>query len=280
LKELDAMLQSGVEVGLLLDQLVGYFRDVMATAVGCGPDQLLYALPVQADEVAEVGRLLGLQTVLAIGQILDHTAARMRVSLHGRTLVEMAIVRICQLGDLDELANLVAELRGQQPAAETTRPMSGSISIAKKNADPRLATALTEDITNFGTEAALPMWESAPAVTSPLDADEGYRSGGMADQSQIATQAPERRIDSPYSKKVSGPQANGANAAILTEESVLAQWQSAISNGSQQPAHLPRPSRRDQLNEIAERPFVRLAMELFDVPCGQIRYSPPEGESS
>ena len=46
-------------------------------------------------------------------QILDQTAARLRVSLHGRTLVEMAIVRICQLEDLDDLASLVAELRGE-----------------------------------------------------------------------------------------------------------------------------------------------------------------------
>ncbi len=73
---------------------------------------MLYALPSQADEVAEVGRQLGLSTILAIGQILDHTAARMRVSMHGRTLVEMAIVRICQLGELDDLAALIAELRG------------------------------------------------------------------------------------------------------------------------------------------------------------------------
>ncbi len=73
---------------------------------------MLYALPSQADEVADVGRQLGLSTVLAIGQILDHTAARLRISVHARTLVEMAIVRICQLGELDDLAALVAELRG------------------------------------------------------------------------------------------------------------------------------------------------------------------------
>jgi DNA polymerase III subunit gamma/tau len=120
LAELDATVAGGVEVGLLLDQLVGYFRDVMAAAVGCAPDQFLYALPSQADEVAAVAKQLGLSTILAIGQILDHTAARMRVSMHGRTLVEMAIVRICQLGELDDIATLIAELRGEQPAVPRT----------------------------------------------------------------------------------------------------------------------------------------------------------------
>src|SRR3954470_4688350 len=113
LAELDDTIQTGVEVGLLLDQLVGYFRDVMTVTVGCPADQMLYALPSQADEVAEVGRQLGIATVLAINQIRDQTSARMRVSVHGRTLVEMAVVRICQLGELDDLAALVAELRGE-----------------------------------------------------------------------------------------------------------------------------------------------------------------------
>ena len=152
LAELDATIQSGVEVGLLLDQLVGYFRDVMTTAVGCGPDQMLYALPSQAAEVAEVGRQLGLSTVLAIGQILDHTGARLRVSMHARTLVEMAIVRICQIGEMDDLAALVAELRGTagEPPAKAAAPENrtgGSLRAGfqaqvdlKKNDEPRPAT--------------------------------------------------------------------------------------------------------------------------------------------
>ena len=126
LAELDATIQTGVEIGLLLDQLVGYFRDVMAIAVGCGPDQMLYALPSQADEVAEIGRQLGLSTVLAIGQILDQTSARMRVSMHGRTLVEMAVVRICQLGELDDLASLIAELRGEASPEPANRASGGT----------------------------------------------------------------------------------------------------------------------------------------------------------
>jgi hypothetical protein len=46
-------------------------------------------------------------------------------------------------------------------------------------------------------------------------------------------------------------------------------------------ATMPRSattSRRAKLAEVAELPFVRRAMELFDVPAGQLRYAPPEGE--
>jgi DNA polymerase-3 subunit gamma/tau len=131
LAELDAAVAGGVEIGQLLDQLLGYFRDVMAVAVGCPKEQMLFALPSQAEEVAAIGRQLGLQTVLAMVQILDQTAARLRVSLHGRTLVEMAVVRICQLDDLDDLAALVAELRGE-PVSVAPQPAKP----AKKNAEP------------------------------------------------------------------------------------------------------------------------------------------------
>jgi DNA polymerase-3 subunit gamma/tau len=279
LAELDAMLQGGVDVGLLLDQLIGYFRDVMATSVGCRTDQLLYALPGQADEVAEVGRQLGLQTILAIGQILDHAAARMRVSIHGRTLVEMALVRICHLGDLDELANLIAEFRGQQSAAQA-RPGSRLMSPAKKNDDLRLPAAHSTTVALCKTEATLPKREPTPDATSRL-AVEAWQVG-HATQPLIAPGDRERRINLPHPISVSEAEANGTNATALplAEDSVLVQWQRAIENGSQEAAHQPRTSRREQLTEIIERPFVRRAMDLFDAPPGQLRYSPPKGDAS
>jgi len=45
------------------------------------------------------------------------------------------------------------------------------------------------------------------------------------------------------------------------------------------PVRPPHASRRQQLAEVAERPFVRRAMELFDVPPDQFRYSPPEDDA-
>ena len=152
LAELDAAIASGVEVGLLLDQLVGYFRDVMALVgwLQARATALRVALAGGRSCWKSVGNS-GIATILAISQILDQSSARMRVSVHGRTLVEMAIVRICQLGELDELATLVAEIRGtladastgrstgaeqqrtaSQPTAATLRPADSS----KKNAEP------------------------------------------------------------------------------------------------------------------------------------------------
>jgi DNA polymerase-3 subunit gamma/tau len=117
LAELDAAVAEGAEVGQLIDQLLGYFRDVMVQAVGGNANQMLYALPGQRAEIQRLAQQLGVQTLLAISQILDQTASRLRISTQVRTLAEMAIVRICHLQDLDDIASLVEQLSNGEAGA-------------------------------------------------------------------------------------------------------------------------------------------------------------------
>ena len=56
LAELDRAVSEGVDVGQLLDQLLGYFRDVMAAAVGCPADALLHVSPAEQAGRAGSGR--------------------------------------------------------------------------------------------------------------------------------------------------------------------------------------------------------------------------------
>jgi DNA polymerase-3 subunit gamma/tau len=129
LTELDVALAEGAEPGQLIDQLLGYFRDVLTQAVGCSESQLLYALPAQREEIRSVAERLGVETLLAISQVLDQAAARMRVSTQVRTLAEMALVRICQLQNLDDLASLVAQV----VSGEVREAAPAAAAVAKKN---------------------------------------------------------------------------------------------------------------------------------------------------
>src|SRR5690606_28164652 len=76
--------------------------------------------------VEQAGRELGLETVLAILQILDQTLARLRFSTQARTLAELALVRITRLADLQAVADLIAEVRAGGPLApaERTAPVA------------------------------------------------------------------------------------------------------------------------------------------------------------
>ncbi len=144
--DLDAALVEGVEVGQLLEQLLGYFRDTMVAAVGCAPESLLHTSPGEHEHLASAGKQLGLETILAIMQILDQTLTRLRYSTQGRTLAEMALVRIADLENLAELAEVIAELRDGAPAggsapappvARTTQPTTTAHKKERElNGDP------------------------------------------------------------------------------------------------------------------------------------------------
>jgi DNA polymerase III subunit gamma/tau len=289
LAELDATIESGVEIGLLLDQLVGYFRDVMASAAGCKANQFLYALPSQAEEVAGVGSQLGLATILAIGQILDHTAARMRLTMHGRTLVEMAVVRICQLGELDELATLIAELRG---SSSSSGDNAAAPAAAKKNderrplAEAAAAASMVLRRTDSPHEKpsgvldqSAPVERTKPAL-APISVPSSLQNASPpVSQPAASAAATQSAVTSGDSEHISAMLAD--EPAPAAADSVLAQWQRAIAEkGQARPTAPPRPSRREQLAAISEQPFVRRAMELFDVAPDRIRYTPPEDKST
>jgi DNA polymerase III subunit gamma/tau len=147
LTELDQAIGQGVDVGQLLDQLLGYFRDIMATAVGCKPESLLHISASEQPAVQSAAKQLGLETILAIMQILDQTLSRLKYVTYPRTVTELGLVRICQLEDLDALPQLIAQLREGAPLQ---LPAPAGSAAAKKKYEPIAAqpTALPTVSTN------------------------------------------------------------------------------------------------------------------------------------
>ena len=181
--ELDAALGGGTDVGQLLEQLFGYFRDCMAAAAGCPAESFLYASVGEELAVAEVADRLGLQTVLAVMQILDQTLSKLRYSTQSRILAELALVRICCLEDLEALAELIAQLQSgnvaslsgrsvEKRAGRSTGPASGG-NPAAPVATSSLATPVSKavsPVTPAGKEA--PDEQSLGGGASPAEAGE------------------------------------------------------------------------------------------------------------
>ena len=165
MSELSATAQEGVDVPQLVEQLFGYFRDCMVAAVGCPADTFLYASPSSSAEVIEAGRRFGLQTILAVLQILDQTLARMRYSTQARILAELALVRICNLEDLEELSSLIVQLQTGKPLA-IAPPTARSGAVGAVSSAPTPAAV----VPRLGSEA-LPTTAKKkyePAADSPL----------------------------------------------------------------------------------------------------------------
>lgn len=100
----------GVDAGQMADQLLGYFRDMMVASVDCSPDTFLNCSEADLEHLKTLSDAIGLETILTIVQLLDSAVVRMQSSLHGRTLLEAAVVRVCNLEKLEAIADLVDQL--------------------------------------------------------------------------------------------------------------------------------------------------------------------------
>ncbi len=294
LAELDAAVQEGVDVGQLIEQFFGFLRDAMAAAVGCSAESFLSVSPVGRQQVISAGKELGLETILAAMQILDQTLSRLRYSTQGRTLAELALVRICQLEDLEELPTLIAQLQGIEPPSQVGRraPLPSGVAAgasavvstppaapaAKKKADlaecpplepvtshepadePRQRIVLNED-------NAASIWDQVVAKLGSISAD------SARNYSRIAISAPNTLVvylkpGYTFAKAVCERPDQLAQfqraLAELTGEAVVVQFAVEEAPVATEPAVVVRVvTAQQRLMEVAEHPMVRRASELF-----------------
>jgi DNA polymerase-3 subunit gamma/tau len=315
LAELHAAIAEGAEPGQLIDQLLGYFRDVMTQAVGCSESQLLYALPGQRDEIRSVAERLSVETLLAISQVLDQTAARLRVSTQVRTLAEMALVRICRLHDLEEIASLVEQLKNGEslsasapaPAAATAKKNSVSDAPAsvppqpralpggappvdgetptppRRNhpAEPRAERAAPSGRVTLEADSAEPLWKRTLDRLTGLVADSAAAANRLSVDSQgrlVASFPNSHKFHRDNCQRPANlPKIETALAEVCGGRVglVLTTHDEPIAVGAEPPQ--PRVSAKQQLMETAAHPFVKKAMELFDGDPSRMRIIAADG---
>ena len=157
LAEFDEACTEGVDPGQLVTQLLDYLRDAMVLAAGGDAKLMRFGGQEELEVTTRAAEQLGLETTMAAIAVLDQTLTRMRQSTHVRTLVEIALVRICRLENLDTLAGLIADLKsGTVPAAANVAPRTAVKKTVKKNIEPAPQRVI----------------EKAPAVTPTQEVSE------------------------------------------------------------------------------------------------------------
>jgi DNA polymerase-3 subunit gamma/tau len=213
LGELGATVQEGVDVAQLIEQLFGYFRDCMVAAVGCPADTFLYASTANSGDVIEAGRRLGLQTILAVMQILDQSLSRMRFSTQARILAELALVRICNLEDLEELSSLIVQLRGvgsREQRAGSGERGAGSREQGASSGSARLS--------------------APPASSAPPSAKKKYEpvaESPVAQQTEIPLSAPRSPLPAP-SESDEDDDSPAETGFMLSAANATETWRRAI----------------------------------------------------
>ncbi|MEX0586129.1 MAG: DNA polymerase III subunit gamma/tau [Pirellulales bacterium] len=297
LTELDAAVAEGVDVGQMLEQVLGYLRDAMAAAVGCSGDALISTARAQHEQVADFARQLGVENILAMIQIVDQTLSRLRLTTHVRTLAEIALVRLARLSDLDELSGVIAQLRSGTAASgtgsgatssagaksddpakkkESAKPASGSPDnpstddASHREAPPRSVNSLTSENVEGAWRAALSRFtdlisENA-ALAERVACIDGRRLAVTFAQKynscKLFCQRPENAA------KLEAALASIVGAAVRIDFE-LAGGEPADAAPAPRPAPL-----RQKMSEKSQHPLVRRATELFGARMVRIEEKP------
>ena len=134
LEAFDMACREGIDPSQLIEQLLGYFRDMMAATVGCDVSLMRHTDREQFEGLCDQGNQLGLETIIAVMEILTEAVGRMSSSPHVRTIAETALVRICALEKLDVLETWLRQSGSEAspPLHRPAAPRSGT----QEKADP------------------------------------------------------------------------------------------------------------------------------------------------
>jgi len=161
----------GVDFGILVEQTLGVYRDLMVVANGCGARELMYSPVARLPELQEIAAAFGIRRILASLQILDQTAQRMRFSAQSRILAELAFARLCLLDSFQALETLIDRLRsgGLPDLAVDAPPASPETDGKKKNnaLTPPLETPRRAAVARSTSESAA----GNPAPVRPVSAE-------------------------------------------------------------------------------------------------------------
>ena len=157
--ELDAAASSGVDFGILIEQMIGLLRDMLVVGSGGDSQLLLFCTPPQFETVQQHATAFGIHRILASLQILDQTHNRMRFSTQGRILLELAFVRIAHLDHFQMVADLIDQLKTGQlastpPTAPVVKPVQRSIAPPQQRPVSNIV-----DLKTFDDGTATNIWK-------------------------------------------------------------------------------------------------------------------------
>lgn len=196
----------GADFSVLVEQMMGIFRDMMVAVSECPAKAMIYASFASFDEVKKLAVAMGLDRILASLQILDQTYQRLRYSTQGRILSELAFVRLCYLDRFTRITQVIDMLRSgnvtiEVPAA-SGRPNKGAVpqSITSDSDQKKKHEQLTspEEIephpvyssqTHDMLPESPPLEDQAaqvPSATSPQESDEHIPNAATSVQYRLA----------------------------------------------------------------------------------------------
>lgn len=193
LQRFHQILDEGVQLGELTDQLLYYTRDLLIV----GSEATDVPLQSVADENGPVlkqqATAWGMRNILAAMQILADTKGKMRGVGYGRALAELALVRLSLLEDLNALEHVIAALRAGQGTIGTVTSTRPAGAVAPLTMPPRTPSSLPAPEKKSDVSPAEPARPPAPTpapTPTPLTARAAVSTDRLPLEGPPATPAP------------------------------------------------------------------------------------------
>jgi DNA polymerase-3 subunit gamma/tau len=274
----------GQQLGELLDQLIEYWRDLMVVQCAGSEGQSLSVTSKHRDALKKQADSLSSDTVLAGLDVLVSAKQRLRGTSHGRVVIEIALVRLCQLDNLVSLSQL-AQWVAKDGASSSPTLRTSSASSASRTAADSTATVGIEKKKPDGDEVSgkqlLPfVSENVEAIRQQLIIKSGLALGSdLRRISNVAISAPNTLVLSfpaRYNQR-SDQILDAARRAELEELlhgitgqacqiriDLVAEQAYQQANGAAVPAaDAPYQKARRQRAELMQLPLVSKAMDVL-----------------
>jgi len=148
----------GVQPTELLAGTIDFLRDAMMVAIGANV-AFSAATPRQKPRLQAIADRWPHETRLAALQILADARGRLRGSAHGRTLLEIALMRVATLDNLSDLGDVVARLVALESGAPAVAPLEKKkLTLAEPtppSVEPEVPVVTPEPI----SEPGRPEWD-------------------------------------------------------------------------------------------------------------------------
>ena len=266
--ELESAASQGVDFGVLTEQMLGLYRDLLVTVSGGDKNLFLYCSPQQFEQVKTLAAELGLHRILAAMQILDHTHTRMQRSTQGRVLMELALIRIANLDHFHQISTLLEQLRSGQSALPipTVKPVQRAI------APPQPGRGATKiGFGNLDGHRATSIWfDAAESIPGMLGSMAMKCKSIRLEKPNIFVVLFDNKTSKDFCEKESarlqGVLSQSVGEAVKIRLELGAAEESSLSDTS-----LPQPSDREQYLAAMENPLVQKIQETFGVTLREVK---------
>jgi DNA polymerase-3 subunit gamma/tau len=180
LRALDDLAKHGKDLGRLLSDLLGHFRNVMIYQVSGGDLSLLEISESEGAALSEESALSNVGSLTRIIDILAECESRMRDAASRRILIEVALLKAIDARNAIGIDAVISRLQELRPESTSPDPAvkSGTAGRAAENPSAPAAPAARVD-------SATPPQKAAAAPPTPVPAGDGPSVASTAELEEL-----------------------------------------------------------------------------------------------